>query len=33
LNYLLDKPIEEILQQVYYTYASELTYYRVQIRV
>jgi len=29
----MDKPIEEILQQVYYTYASELSYYRVQIRV
>ncbi len=28
----LDKRVEEILQQVHYTYASELNYYRVQIR-
>lgn len=28
----LDKPVEEILQQLYYMYAKELSYYRIQIR-
>ena len=28
----LDKPVEEILQQLYYMYANELNYYRVQLR-
>lgn len=28
----LDKPVEEILQQLYYIYSSELSYYGVQLR-
>jgi uncharacterized membrane protein YidH (DUF202 family) len=28
----LDKPVEEIIQQVYYVYSNELAYYRVQLR-
>lgn len=28
----LDKPVEEILQQLYHIYAKELSYYHVQIR-
>lgn len=28
----LDRPVEEILQQLYYMYASELNYYHVQLR-
>ncbi|HVU68869.1 MAG TPA: hypothetical protein VHD63_17165 [Ktedonobacteraceae bacterium] len=28
----LDKPVEEILQQLYHIYAKELNYYQVQIR-
>lgn len=28
----LDKPVEEILQQLYHMYAKELSYYRIQIR-
>lgn len=28
----LDKPVEEIVQQVYYMYSNELAYYRVQLR-
>ena len=30
--FYLDKPVEEILQQLYHMYAKELSYYRVQIR-
>lgn len=29
----LNKPVEEILQQVYYMYSQELGYYRVQVRL
>lgn len=28
----LDRPVEEIIQQLYYMYASELNYYHVQLR-
>jgi hypothetical protein len=28
----LDRPVEEILQQLYYMYSSELNYYHVQLR-
>ncbi len=28
----LDRPVEEIIQQLYYMYSNELNYYHVQLR-